>query len=103
MFCVQGLTLASRLGEITDIAYTVEERAALALAEDDPQRAARLAGAAQAAREGIAATLPPKQRTTHEQTLTAARAALGDEAFTTDWDAGRALTLDEAVKQALGS
>ena len=103
VFCVQSLTLANQLGEIADIIYTMEERAALALAEASPQRAARLAGAAQAAREGIAAILPPKQQGTHEQTVAAARAALGDEAFAAAWDAGRAMMLDEAVQQALES
>ena len=100
-FCVESLTLASQLGEITDITYTVEERAALAMAENVPQRAARLAGAAQAAREGISASLPPRQRRTHEQTMAAARAALGDEVFSDAWYAGRAMTMDQAVEYAL--
>ena len=99
--CVQSLTLASRLGEITDITYTVEERAALAMAENAPPRAARLAGAAQAAREGISAILPPKQRRTHEKTVAAARAALGEDAFTDAWNAGRAMTMEQAVEYAL--
>ena len=95
------LTLASRLGETTDITYAVEERAALAMAENAPPRAARLAGAAQAVREGMSAILPPKQRRTHEQTVAAARAALGEDAFTEAWDAGRAMTLEQAAEYAL--
>ena len=102
-FCIQSLTLARRLGETTDITYTMEECAALAMAEDAPFRAARLAGAAQAAREAISAILPPKQRRTHEQTVAAAREALGEEVFSDAWDAGRAMTLEQAVEYALSA
>ncbi len=100
-FCAQSLTLARRLGKTTDITYALEECAALAMAGNAPSRAACLAGAAQSAREGISAILPPKQRRTHEQTMADAREALGEEAFSDAWDAGRAMTLEQAVEYAL--
>jgi hypothetical protein len=40
-------------------------------------------------------------RPAHDAALAACRAALGDEAFEEAWEAGRALTLDEAVVLAL--
>ena len=98
----ESLTLERQLGAAWLILVTVEEWAALALAEEDAGRAARLAGAAQAGREAASTALPPEQRDTHERTLAGARAALGEEAFTAAWDAGRAMSLDEAVAYALG-
>jgi hypothetical protein len=38
----------------------------------------------------------------HGRALADLRAALGDEAFRAAWDAGQAMTLDEAVTYALG-
>ena len=77
------------------------ERAALALTDGNALGAACLLGAVSAAQEGGAAALLPEQKETYLQTLSAARAALNDHCFTEAWDAGRAMTLDEAVQYAL--
>lgn len=42
-------------------------------------------------------------RPAHDRALAACRAALGDDAFAAAWEAGRAMTLDEAVALALAS
>jgi hypothetical protein len=65
------------------------------------ERAARLLGAAAAAREATGALLPPVEQPDHDATVQAARVALGEAAFATAWAAGQALTLDEAVAEAL--
>jgi hypothetical protein len=45
--------------------------------------------------------LPPPRRVLHDQTVAAARAALGEEAFAAAWTEGRAMSLDQAVAAAL--
>ncbi len=98
---VQSLTLHGKFNKSKITINTLVERAALALAEGDAPVAARLLGTVEAALESGLATLKPEQKETHRQTLAAARAALGDPGFTAAWDAGRAMTLDEAVQYAL--
>lgn len=97
----QSLTLLRQLGNPGSTLETLEEWAALALAEGNAAGAARLAGATTAGREALTIALPPEQKDTHERTLSGARAALGDEAFTAAWDLGQAMTLDAACEYAL--
>jgi hypothetical protein len=66
-----------------------------------PERAARLLGAVQALRDAIGAPVPPEYRAAYERTAAAARAALGEEAFTAAWAAGRTLSWEQAVAYAL--
>ena len=63
--------------------------------------AARLLGAAAAAREGLDTPLPPPDRAAYERTLADARAALGGGAFAAAWATGQAMTLEQAIDQAL--
>jgi tetratricopeptide (TPR) repeat protein len=44
---------------------------------------------------------PPEHRSHYERTVAAARAQLGEEAFATAWAAGRAMTIEEVVAEAL--
>jgi len=53
-------------------------------------------------RDEIASPLAPRERVLYEQSLDAARAALGDEAaFDRAWQEGQAMPLHEAVEFAL--
>ena len=63
---------------------------------------ARLCGATAALREDTGWPLPPSKRAEHDRTVAAARAALGEDAFTAAWAKGRALPLEEAIKGSLG-
>src|SRR5437868_6685312 len=65
--------------------------AAVAGAQGQHERAARLLGAAAAARERLGAGLSESGRPLHERARAAARAALGDKAWAAAWAAGRAL------------
>jgi DNA-binding CsgD family transcriptional regulator len=64
-------------------------------------RATRLLGAAVAVRETIGAPLPPVDRPAVETVVRQARSTLGEERFAAAWTAGRSLTPDEAVAEAL--
>jgi hypothetical protein len=58
---------------------------------------AQLLGFLSAERDRTGMILPPVDRSHHEQALNSAREGLGDEEFSEVWEAGAALTLEEAV------
>jgi TPP-dependent trihydroxycyclohexane-1,2-dione (THcHDO) dehydratase len=64
-------------------------------------RAARLLGAAMAQREALEAPQPANEQADVAQAVATARAALGEEAWAAAFAAGRALTLEEALAEAL--
>jgi DNA-binding CsgD family transcriptional regulator len=64
------------------------------------ERAARLLGAAAAPRDAIEPHVGVIWRPGHVPARVAARAHLGERAFAAAWDAGRALSLEEAVAEA---
>jgi hypothetical protein len=65
------------------------------------ERAARLLGAAEALHEAIGLPQSPDWYAEVERPVAAARAALGEEAFAAAWTAGRALTMEQAVAEAM--
>jgi len=65
------------------------------------KRAARLWGSQHALREAIGIPISGIERAEYESAVAAARAQLGEEAFATAWAAGRALTLEQAIVEAL--
>jgi predicted ATPase/DNA-binding XRE family transcriptional regulator len=81
-------------------AACLEGLATVAWAGGDADRAARLWGAATAARMPDI-TITPASVTEAAEVITAARAALGEERFNSAWAAGQALTLEEATALAL--
>jgi predicted ATPase/transcriptional regulator with XRE-family HTH domain len=80
----------------------LERSAWIAADLHQPQRAARLFGAAEAARERIGAPLPPGDRPMYDRHLARASADLDETTFAAAWAGGRAMTLDQAVELALG-
>jgi len=68
----------------------------------DPARATRLLAAADGIREGLGLRLRVgADRARVEAELLALRSALGEEAFAVAWAAGQALTVEQAVAEAL--
>lgn len=65
------------------------------------EQAARLFGAATVLGEAAGYVLHPPIQLWHDETLTAVRATLGEARFVAAWDAGRALSLEQAVAEAL--
>jgi hypothetical protein len=66
-----------------------------------PERAARLFGAADLLREDTGTPVEATDRTGRERAMAAARAALGEEVFAATWSEGQALPLDAAIALAL--
>lgn len=84
------------------IAVSLEGLAPVIAAAGSTMRAARIWGAAERLREDNGAPLPPNQRPVYERLVTAARAALGDDAaFDRAWQEGRALPLEQAIELAM--
>jgi hypothetical protein len=98
----ESLAIKQELGDRWGIAGSLEGLAYIASASAGPARAARIWGGAERLREEIGSALPPIDRPGHDLQVAAARSALGDDvAFDRAWQAGRALTLEQAIADAL--
>lgn len=102
-FLAESLPIQHDIGHLAGIAQTLEAAAALAMTSGRADLSANLAGAAAALREEIAAPLPANERCRHEKDIAAARAALGEAAFSGAFTLGRAMTWQQAAGFALTS
>jgi predicted ATPase/DNA-binding CsgD family transcriptional regulator len=68
-----------------------------------PEAAARLFGAAVGQREAIGNPFKLPERDVYGRAIDAARAMLGDDDFAAVWDAGRSLTLADAIAEAFAA
>jgi predicted ATPase/transcriptional regulator with XRE-family HTH domain len=96
----EALRLRHGLGERPGIVECLEGLAAVA-AGSDPVRAARLLGATAAERRALGTPPPPIRRPDLAAAEHAARATLGPEAYAAARATGEALTLEQAVAEAL--
>jgi predicted ATPase/class 3 adenylate cyclase len=97
----ESLHLWHQLKDRWNLTATLDGMAGLAISTGQPERAARLLGAAAGLRDAVKAILPANERADHEKNVAAIRDTLGDAALDEAWDLGRALTLDDAVAEAL--
>ena len=100
----EGLTLSVEIGEENNVAYCLEELAAVAADKNELERAARLWGAAEAILETTEVLTSPHvpDRSLHQRQVAEARARLDGEAWKVAWTQGRTMTLEQAVEYALG-
>ena len=98
---VEGLLLSRDTGDRWRLADCLEGFAGLALAQEQPERAARLFGMDEAVRHSLDVALNPFDRPYYERNLAAAQAALGEEAFAKTWAEGRAMTQEQTLAYAL--
>jgi predicted ATPase/DNA-binding CsgD family transcriptional regulator len=97
----ESLTLRwERVGDRVGVAGSLRGLASIAALAGFAERAARLYGAAEVVRESIAAPLP-RHHPLSERAIAKARANLGEDAFLAAWKAGRALSLADAIAEAL--
>jgi tetratricopeptide (TPR) repeat protein len=97
----ESLRINQELGDRTAIAYCLEDFASLAAGTGRPEQALRLAGAAAALREDIGGPLAAGEQAALDHTLEPARASLDEEARAAAWEIGQALSMEEAVAEAL--
>jgi DNA-binding NarL/FixJ family response regulator len=69
--------------------------------QGQPVNAARLCGFAESLRTLLRAPLTPIDRPAYQQTIAALRAQLDEPTFLNAWAAGQALTLEEAIAEAV--
>jgi DNA-binding CsgD family transcriptional regulator/Tfp pilus assembly protein PilF len=96
----ESLALRWAQGEKPHLAGCLRGLASVAAAARRYTRAARLYGAAEAMQEAIGAAAP-RHHSHSDLVVASVRSGLGEAAFAVEWSAGRALSLPEAVAEAL--
>ena len=99
----ESLTIAKELDYKLGAAVALDGLAHVATADHQPERGARLFGAAAALRQAINTPLHPADQGEHEQAVAALRQQLGEVAFSRAWAVGQALDLLAAIEYALTS
>jgi DNA-binding CsgD family transcriptional regulator len=97
----ESLAICRDLGDTLGYAQCIEGLAPTLVALGSAAQAARLLAAAASMRESLAAPLRPSEAAVVDETLAAARATLGDEAFTSAWAVGTSLSPAQAAAEAL--
>ncbi|MGI8643121.1 MAG: response regulator transcription factor, partial [Thermomicrobiales bacterium] len=100
-FCHRALHFHWEIRDLRALPASFEDVADVAGMTGQPLVAVRLYGAAEALREMIDAPIPPWFLAEFEQEIAVTRQALPKDAFESQWAAGRALALDDAVAEAL--
>ncbi len=101
VFYTESLHLRWELGGRYTLIQALEDFAELAAREGEWARMTQLLGAAEALRERMANPLQPRERAEYERYLSTARATLGEAAVAAEWEAGQALSLEQASALAL--
>jgi predicted ATPase/DNA-binding SARP family transcriptional activator/Tfp pilus assembly protein PilF len=97
----ESLGSAGEIGAESLTAYGLESMAAAVAVQGDARQAAYLLGAAERLRETLGVVLTGAESAEHTHTVRAVRAALGEEAFIAAWQAGEALSSEQATALAL--
>jgi predicted ATPase len=97
----ESLLCLREFGNVLDRVDTLEHVSRLAVMEERWEQAAILFGATQGIRDRIGAPLPPAERPTYTQARAGVRQALGEDGFESASEAGKVMSLDEAIARAL--
>jgi tetratricopeptide (TPR) repeat protein len=97
----ESLEIKRELGNVHGTTFALEAISSLAIDCGRYERAVRLLGAADAIRESIRAPRAPVESVVIARELDRARTALGEEAFRSAYDAGRGLSVETAIEEAL--
>jgi predicted ATPase/DNA-binding CsgD family transcriptional regulator len=97
----QIMLLARDMKNYYDIALSMRVLSGSLGALGEPERAARLLGAAEVVEERIGALLEPSDQSELERNIAEVRGLLDEATFQAAWAEGRKLTLEQAVAEAL--
>jgi hypothetical protein len=97
----ENLALRRELGDKRGIIECLAGLAGVAQGEGQPQRAAKLLGAVEALPERVGIYLTSFDRVGFERMCAVARAQLDEATFVVAWAAGRAMTMEQAIAEAL--
>ncbi|HEY7032469.1 MAG TPA: LuxR C-terminal-related transcriptional regulator [Thermomicrobiales bacterium] len=95
-----ALAIGAAHGDKRILALALEGAAALAATEGDARTAGHLFGAAERLRDAAGLPVEAPMRAVWDRGVATTRAALGEKAFAAAWEAGRALSLAEAIAEA---
>ncbi len=96
-----ALQTFQRIHDTDSVVETLQALAGAAGVRGGSGRAATLLGAVQSAREKLGTPVDPVERARYERLLASSQCGLAREAWAAAWDAGRAMSLDEATEYAL--
>src|SRR5579884_1184708 len=99
-YLVESLQLCRQLNAKFFAAATLDSMAVLYEAQGQTERAVRFFAAAQALSESISYSRPPLEQEKLDRALETLRSLLGEEAFASAWEQGRAMPLDQAIVAA---
>jgi hypothetical protein len=81
----------------------MESLASTAMRGEQPERAARLFGAAEALRDKIGIPMTAQERVEYDRTIAELRAGMEPPLFESAWAEGRGMSMDQAVRFAVAS
>ncbi|MGH9125110.1 MAG: helix-turn-helix transcriptional regulator [Acidimicrobiales bacterium] len=96
----RALEVREQIGDQLGLLTSVESVAMLAAAGEHGELAVRLLAAAEAARQQHGTVRPPAEERQVNESITAARARLGERAFAKAWDQGGRMSLAESASYA---
>ncbi|MGE5463398.1 MAG: ATP-binding protein, partial [Syntrophothermus sp.] len=99
---VKTLTAWQDLGNRAAISHQLECFGFLAIADEEPQRATRLLGAAGALRERTGSLMTDYERVEYDREILQLRSMLTSEEYLSLWAEGRAMSMEDAIQLALG-
>jgi predicted ATPase/transcriptional regulator with XRE-family HTH domain len=100
-FYLKSLGILKELMHRNDIIEALEGLAGVAALRRQPERGARLVGAAKALRQSIGAPIPPHNLARYERIVSNIEAQLESDVLMAEQRAGSALSLEEAIEYAL--
>jgi tetratricopeptide (TPR) repeat protein len=89
------------IGNRGAVAHQLECFAFIAIGEGQPQRAARLFGAAEALRQGVERHMNEREKVEYDQEMGNLRSLLTETDLNTLWSEGRSMTMGNAIDYAL--
>lgn len=96
----QSLEIYAEFGDRRALAYLLEDMGGLAALEGKAQRALRLVGSASALRQEVGSPLSAKEQEALDRLLESAHRELDEVAQAVAFGAGRALSVEEAIRHA---
>ncbi len=97
----ESLPVFRAAGDRWNVGRSLARLAGIAMSQKKPERAARLCGAVETVFEAIHSPMPPTDHADFDRLTTAASTALGEAAFVSAREEGRAMTLEQAIEYAL--
>src|SRR5262249_10939582 len=97
----ESITIAAAVGDVERVAFALSTLAAIEAARGRSERAIRLAAAAETRREESGVKFSAAWRSILKSWLEPAYEAVGEQARAVAWNAGRKLSMEQAVAFAL--